>query len=123
MQDFPAGQAAEKELKATGKLSPQTRATLEKVLPLEHFKLNQQDSVMYYAFAEDNRPGAAQRTESELRFIDIRPFRRLYRIVDNGNGMPMEQGPQLKSLEELIARQRYALNRTIQLARQFKRTG
>ncbi len=52
------------------------------MLPLEHFELTQQDSVMYYAFAEDNRPGAAQRTESDLRFIDIRPFRRQYRVLD-----------------------------------------
>ncbi len=35
----------------------------------------------------------------------------------------MNQGPQLKSLEELIARQRYALNRTIQLSRRFERSG
>lgn len=119
-QDF---QAAAEELKTTGKLTPQTRATLEKVLPLEHFQLTQQDSVMYYAFAEDNRPGASQRTESDLRFIDIRPFRRLYRAPD-ADGMPMDQqGPQLKTLEELIARQRYALNRTIQLARRFERSG
>ena len=31
-QDFPAVEAAAKELNATGKLSPQTRATLEKVI-------------------------------------------------------------------------------------------
>ena len=121
-QDFAA---AAEELKTTGKLTPQTRATLEKVLPLEHFELSQQDSVMYYAFAEDNRPGSNQRTESDLRFIDIRPFRRLYRAPDEGDADAMmgQQGPQLKSLEELIARQRYALNRTIQLARRFERSG
>ena len=121
-QDF---QAAAEELKKTGKLTPQTRATLEKVLPLEHFTLTQQDSVMYYAFAEDNRPGAHQRTESDLRFIDIRPFRRLYRAPGDGDAEAMmgQQGPQLKSLEELIARQRYALNRTIQLARRFEKSG
>lgn len=119
-QDFVE---AASELQSTGKLSPMTRAMLEKVLPLEHFELSQQDSVMYYAFAEDNRPGAAQRTESDLRFIDIRPFRRQYRVVDSDDGTPMNQGPRLKTLEELIARQRYALNRTIQLSRRFKHTG
>lgn len=113
---------AAEELKKTGKLSPETRASLEKVLPLEHFELAQTDSVMYYAFAEDNKPDIAQRTQTDLRFIDIRPFKRTYRILD-ADGMPAEQqGPPLKSLEELIARQRYALNRTIQIARRFTHT-
>jgi hypothetical protein len=110
------------ELKATGKLSPQTRATLEKVLPLEHFALTQQDSVMYYAFAEDIRPNSPQRTETDLRFVDIRPFKRTYRMLDP-DGTGMNQGPQLKTLEELIARQRYALNRAIRLSRVFEHTG
>ena len=116
---------AAKELQETGKLSPQTRATLEKVLPLEHFELTQQDSIMYYAFAEDIRPGTAQRTESDLRFVDIRPFKRNYALLDpqDGMNMPGNQGPQLKTLEELIARQRYALNRTIQIHRKAERSG
>jgi hypothetical protein len=116
---------AAKELQATGKLSPQTRATLERVLPLEHFELTQQDSIMYYAFAEDIRPGTAQRTESDLRFVDIRPFKRDYALLDpqDDMNMPGNQGPQLKTLEELIARQRYALNRTIQIHRKAERTG
>ncbi|HEX5104149.1 MAG TPA: DUF4175 family protein, partial [Pirellulaceae bacterium] len=123
-QDFQVAADAAEELKSTGKLAPQTRATLEKVLPLEHFTLTQQDSVMYFAFAEDNRPGSNQRTESDLRFIDIRPFRRLYKALDADGENPMgQQGPQLKSLEELIARQRYALNRTIQLTRRFEQSG
>ncbi len=122
LKGLEAIQAALKEAEQ-GKGSPQLRATLEGMLPLELFNLTQQDSVMYYAFAEDNREQGAQRTESELRFIDIRPFRRLYRVFDAEDGMMMNQGPQLKSLEELIARQRYALNRTIQLARLYKRSG
>jgi len=32
---------AAEELRTTGQLLPQTRATLEKVLPLEHFQLSQ----------------------------------------------------------------------------------
>jgi len=117
-------QTAAEELQATGRLSPQTRATLEKVLPLEHFALAQQDSVMYYAFAEDIRPGSPQRTETELRFIDIRPFRRQYRLIDPQDAAGgMNQGPQLKSLEELIARQRHALNRSVRLSRVFEHTG
>lgn len=121
VQDFAE---AAKELETTGTLTPQTRATLEKMLPLEHFELSQQDSVMYYAFAEDIRPTGAQRTESDLRFVDIRPFRRTYLLVDNEDGMPQQgQGGRLKTVEELIARQRYALNRTIQIDRRFERSG
>src|SRR5439155_17125658 len=97
-QDFPAVEAAAKELNATGKLSPQTRATLEKVLPLEHFRLSQQDSVMYYGFAEDIKPGQAQRTETDLRFIDIRPFRRNYRLIDPQDRMG-QGGRTFKALE------------------------
>ncbi|HZL90834.1 MAG TPA: hypothetical protein VFB96_20875 [Pirellulaceae bacterium] len=119
-QDF---QAAAEELKTTGKISPQTRATLEKMLPLEHFQLTPQDSVMYYAFAEDNKPENPQRTESDLRFVDIRAFKRQYRLLDSEDGMPPDGNrPQLKSLDELIARQRYALNRTMQLEKRFKHT-
>ena len=101
-------QAAE-ELREAGQLRPQTRSTLEKVLPLEHFQLSQQDSVMYYAFAEDNKPGQAQRTETDLRFIDIRPFRRNYRMIDLPEGMG--QGRQFKFLEEIIHDLRDALYR------------
>ena len=113
-------QAAD-ELRAEGQLSPQTRATLEKVLPLEHFQLSQKDSVMYYGFAEDTRPGNAQRTETDLKFIDIRPFRRNYRPYEPPQGMG--QGVRFKSLEEIISRQRYALNSTIQLDRKQQHTG
>lgn len=118
-EDF---EQAAKELQTTGRMTPKTRATLEKVLPLEHFQLTQQDSVMYFAFAEDNRPNSPQRTESDLRFIDLRPFRRTYRVVDPDETPGMNQGPQLKQLDELIARQRYALNRTIQIERRFKQS-
>jgi len=76
---------------------------------------------MYYAFAEDIKPGQPQRTETDLRFIDIRPFRRNYRVLDLPEGMG--QVRQFKALEEIIARQRSALNRTIQLNRQQKHTG
>jgi hypothetical protein len=120
MQDFLA---AAEELQTTGTLSPTTRATLEKVLPLEHFELTQRDSVMYYAFAEDILPSGAQRTETDLRFIDIRPFKRTYRVLPDPEGMGMGQATRLKSLEELIARQRHALNRAIGLAKKFERGG
>jgi hypothetical protein len=56
------------------------QAVCEKTLLLEAFGLSPTDAVTYYAFAEDNFPGQAQRTETELRFIDIRSFKRIYKI-------------------------------------------
>lgn len=57
-----------------------TRAMLEEVLPLEDFALTPTQAVTYYAFAEDNFPGGARRTETDLRFIDIRSFMRIYKL-------------------------------------------
>jgi hypothetical protein len=57
-----------------------TQATLEEALCLEQSHLEQTDSITYYGFAEDSYPQASHRTETELRFIDIRPFRRIYKI-------------------------------------------
>jgi hypothetical protein len=92
----------------------QREARAEQVLMLEQFLLTQKDCVAYYAFAEDNRPGSPQRTTTDLRFIDIRPFLRTYRLVDLPEGMP---GPQrdLIFLDEVIARQRFNLNQTMRL--------
>ena len=114
-QDFTIVAAAATEAAATGSVSLTTRAALEKVLPLEHFELTQKDSVMYFAFAEDNLPGQPQRTETDMRFIDIRPFKREYRVIDPDPMPGMGMGAGLKSLEELIQRQRFALNRTLQI--------
>ncbi len=114
-QDFETVVAAANEAAATGKVSPTTQAALEKVLPLEFFELTQKDSVMYFAFAEDNRPDSPQRTETDMRFIDIRPFKRTYQVVDPDPMNGMNMGQRLKSLEELIQRQRFGLNRTMQI--------
>jgi len=115
-EEFGVVTEALREAAAEGQISPTTQAALEQILPLEHFELTQKDSVMYYAYAEDNLPDRPQRTETDMRFLDIRPLKREYRVVDPdpmpGNGM---MGISLKSLEELIYRQRFALNRTIQI--------
>lgn len=114
-EDFELGtvaQAAE-EFEKTGQVSFATQVALEKILPLEHFELTQKDSIMYFAYAEDNLPDRPQRTETDMRFIDIRPFKREYRVIDP-DPMPGMGGISFKSLEELIQRQRFALNRTIQ---------
>ncbi len=81
----------------------------EAVLALEEHALSFQDAITYYAFAEDNRPGQPQRATTELQFIDIRPFKREYQIVQGGGGCC--HGASV-TLEELIARQRLNLQRT-----------
>jgi hypothetical protein len=97
----------------------QREARAEQVMMLEQFLLTQKDCVAYYAFAEDNRPGSPQRATTDLRFIDIRPFQRIYRLVDAAEPMP---GPQrdLIFLDEVIARQRFNLNQTMRLEARSK---
>jgi hypothetical protein len=90
-------------------------AKAEQKLMLEHFLLTQKDCVAYYAFAEDNRPEVPQRTTTELRFIDIRPFQRIYRQVEANDEMPGGGQRDLVSLDEVIARQRFNLNQTMRL--------
>jgi hypothetical protein len=93
-------------------LSVETLATLF----LERHDVYVTDAVTYYAFAEDNRPvepgrgGAPNRAMTELRFIDIRPYKRTYHPAssDGGGG----SGESSTSLEELILRQRMNLNRS-----------
>jgi hypothetical protein len=114
--DEPSGGA---EKNKSGGLQSVTNMELEKILPLEHFELTQKDSITYYAFAEDNVPGGPRRAQTDLQFIDIRPFRRLYRAAQGGfgGGGGGGGGPQLASLEELISRERFILNRTLRIAR------
>jgi hypothetical protein len=65
---------------------PAQPATLKAdvVLPLEDQQVGFQDGVTYYAYAEDNHPDTPQRTTTELQFIDIRPFKRAYQLLDTG---------------------------------------
>ncbi len=100
-----------------------TNRVLEKLLPLEYFELTQRDSVSYFAFAEDNFPGAAHRTETDLRFIDIRPFRQRYELYEGEDGMPQAGGEEIMVLGDLIRRERALLNRTIRVAQRVKAGG
>lgn len=77
------------------------------VLFLEQHQLDHDDAITYFAFAEDNRD-KPQRTRSELHFIDIRPYKREYQVVD-GN---CQSSGSCLTLEELIKRQRHTLRRT-----------
>ncbi len=56
------------------------RTLLEETLPLEDHDLSPTQAITYYAFAEDNYPQHPRRTETDLRYIDIREFKRLYKI-------------------------------------------
>ena len=106
-------------LAADGKPAQRTRDAFQRLLPLELFGLEEKDSVTYYAFAEDTYPAGTHHTETDLRFIDIRPFRRIYRLPDPDAPASANNGnfPQVRSLQEIIARQRFNLNRTIRLDR------
>jgi hypothetical protein len=98
----------------------QREARVEQILMLEQFLLTQKDCVAYYAFAEDGRPDAPQRTTTELRFIDIRPFLRTYRLVDAPDEVPGGPRRDLIFLDEVIARQRFNLNQTMRLESRSK---
>ena len=66
--------------KQTDERSAVTRAVCQEMLRLEDYELTPTDSITYYAFAEDNFPDGARRTETDLRFIDVRPFKRIYKV-------------------------------------------
>lgn len=93
-----------------------TRMKLEEMLPLESFGLTEKDFISYYAYAIDNREGSPQRSESEIRYIDIRPLRQYFaeRESPPGNG---GSGNLRVGLNELISRQRFLINRVRRLTR------
>ncbi len=57
---------------------------LPSTLMLEGHSLSHQDAVTYFAFAEDNYFGEPRRTTTPLRFIDIRPFKLAFQLLDTG---------------------------------------
>jgi hypothetical protein len=68
--DKPAGQ-------------PLTLATLA-TLYLEEHQVTFKDSVSYHAFVEDNYPHGPHRVTTDLRYIDIRPYKRSYQVLKTG---------------------------------------
>src|SRR5262249_41612639 len=76
LKDF----TADKE--KTGKA--QVAGALQEWLLLEKLAASPTDSLAYYAFAEDNYPGEPHRSETDLRYIDIRPFKREYKVPPDG---------------------------------------
>ena len=77
-------------------------------LYLEKHPLTFADSLGYRAFVEENREPTPRRVSTEVRYIDILPYKQAYQVVDGGpsNGSSA-------TLEELILRQRRALNRAL----------
>jgi hypothetical protein len=57
-----------------------TQAMLEDILRLEDFPVTETSAVTYYAYVEDNYPDKPKRTESDLRFIEIRPYLRIFKV-------------------------------------------
>lgn len=53
-------------------------------LYLERHQLNYQQGLTYFAFAEDNHPAHPHRAVTELQFIDIRPYKREYQLLESG---------------------------------------
>jgi Domain of unknown function (DUF4175) len=86
-------------------LSMEAMATLY----LEKHPLTYSDSVTYRAFVEDNRSPSPHRVSTEFRFIDVVPYKQDFQFSDGGSGGASSKTS--VTLEELIERQRRALNR------------
>ncbi|WP_182865874.1 DUF4175 family protein [Rhodopirellula sp. JC639] len=99
----------------TGRTSAAMAQTV--TLPLEDLDLAYPQAITYYAVGIDNRQPAPQRTTSELRFIDIRPFSREYEFSDN---QCQCQGECL-TLEKLIKQQREVLGQTFVVTQSAER--
>lgn len=84
---------------------------LSSMLMLENHRLTHQDAVTYYAFAEDNYFGQPRRATTALRFIDIRPYKLQFQVVDQPGGGSCNGSV---TLEELITRQRQGLSQAFQ---------
>ncbi len=80
------------------------------LLLLEEHALSMDSAVTYHAYAVDQRD-EPRTTKTDLRYIDIRPYKREYQFAESGGGGGGSGGSSL-TLEELIARQRHNLNRT-----------
>jgi hypothetical protein len=81
-------------------------------LYLEKHQIAYPDQISYYAFVLDNHPPEPHKVVSELRFIDVLPYKQEYQFVEGESGDPQSGS---LSLEELIARQRVNLSRTFVL--------
>jgi hypothetical protein len=81
---FQVGNGEKKTLYLKRDPAQPTSLKTEVVLPLEDQEVSFQDGVTYYAFAEDNHPDKPQRITTELHWIDIRPYKRDYQMLETG---------------------------------------
>ncbi|WP_182867141.1 DUF4175 family protein [Rhodopirellula sp. JC639] len=94
-----------------------TRLSLAELLPLESLALSERDYIAYYAYALDNRPWGNHRSESDVRYIDIRPLRQFYQEIDPPGNNDGAGSRVLVRLDEIIRRERFVINRTRKLIR------
>ena len=94
----------------------QARSTLY----LEEFKLAPGDVVAYYAVARDAR----QTAQTDIFFMEVRPFEREYRQAQSAGGMGGEQGEGGEGDESnLVQRQKEIIAATWNLLREQARAG
>lgn len=111
-----------------GTLTPRTKEIVRTFLELEYLEMTERDSLSYFGFAEDKRPGASNINETDLRFIDVLPFRREFVQVSGSRGLRglgrngnSNNAPALPQLGTLINKERFVLNRSIQMERSDRR--
>jgi hypothetical protein len=112
---YKIGNGPEETLHLTDYKDQPVTADVLTTLYLEKHRIDFKDGISYYAFVEDNYPPEPHRVVSDLRFIDILPYKKEYQLVDAEEGPP-PTGDSV-TLEELIARQRVNLNRTFLMER------
>lgn len=94
------------EQSADGSVEP---FQLDALLMLEDHDISYPEAISYFAFAEDNYFGKPRRTVTPLRYIDIRPYKMSFQVVDAQGGACNACSV---TLEELITRQRQNLSNT-----------
>ena len=65
---------------------PQDSLLATATLFLEDHQLTYRDAVTYYAFVEDRYFDQSRRVTTQLRFIDIRPFKRSFEVAEASGG-------------------------------------
>ncbi len=83
-------------------------------LPLEDLKLQANDLVSYYVWADDIGPdGETRRNSSDIFFADVRPFDEIFRQApDQPESSSPQQGQQSSKTEKLAELQKEIINAT-----------
>ena len=80
--NFKIGDGPEETCTSGGSATKPLTADALEVLYLEKYSLDYKGAITYYAFAEDNYSPKPHRVVSDLRFIDILPFKQEYQFVE-----------------------------------------